>query len=242
MNDDLTNQLNMIGACITVADLEEHKDVWEGNEPSAFETDYGTLKTDYTAARALQAQVESAVGGTTDAKTNAEAALEELAFRMARALANYFTSIGDLANLGKVDIVKSDLVRLRHQALAARTTEIRDLANTVAALPAAIARGVTAAKVTALTTAIETFEGLRNAPRGAASNRAALRRELTTDIGTLMTSIRSLDDLVMQFPGEDGERFADAWKQARIIVDLGHGPGDDEEEDPTPTPPTPPTP
>lgn len=239
MNDELTNQLNMIGACITVADSDDHKDVWDGNEPSAFETDFAALKTDYTAARALQTRVDSAIGGATDAKADAEAELEDLAFRMARALANYYLHVEDLVNHGRVDIAKSDITRLRHQALSARAVEIRDLANSVVGQAAATARGVTEARVTALSAAIVAFDNLRNLPRGETATRSALRRELTTNVGALMSSVRSLDDLVLQFDDTpEGRQFGAAWKQARIIVDLGHGPKE-KDEPVVPAPPAP---
>lgn len=239
MNDQLTNELNMAGACIAVADQDEHKAVWEGNEPTAFETDLTALKARVTAATALQSQLEGGNGGSADAKENAETFLEDLAFRMARALANYFYSINDLENFGKVDVVKSDITRLRHQALTARCEGIRDLANGVSALPAAIARGITAAKVTALSAAITAFNGVRHSPRAVISDNAAKRRDLTTDVAAIVTSIRMLDDLVDQFDGDAGEHFREAWKNARTIVDLGHRFRKPE----TPvTPPTPPTP
>jgi hypothetical protein len=50
-----------------------------------------------------------------------------------------------------------------------------------------------------------------------------------------------MDDLVVQFDAtEAGRRFNEAWKRARIIVDLGGG-GGNPPTPPTPTPtPTPP--
>ncbi len=49
-----------------------------------------------------------------------------------------------------------------------------------------------------------------------------------------------LDDLIPQFAeSEAGQRFAQAWNNARIIVNVGGGHGEDDEETPTPTPPAP---
>ena len=68
-------------------------------------------------------------------------------------------------------------------------------------------------------------------------------RDLTTRIAALMEEIRDLDDLVIQFDGtEAGRRFISAWKQARNIIDAGHGPGPATPTPPTPPTPTPPTP
>jgi hypothetical protein len=74
-------------------------------------------------------------------------------------------------------------------------------------------------------------------PRGQIVNRSALLKEVETDVAALLEKVSDLDDLVVQFDGGDaGNRFKDAWKRARIIVDSGGGGGT------TPTPPTPPTP
>lgn len=51
---------------------------------------------------------------------------------------------------------------------------------------------------------------------------------IATLAGSVITGAAHAED-------EAGRRFIAAWKQARIIVDAGHGPGED-------TPPTPPTP
>ena len=40
----------------------------------------------------------------------------------------------------------------------------------------------------------------------------------------LLEKINDLDDLVLQFDTSDaGRRFGEAWKQARVIVDVGGG-------------------
>ena len=52
-----------------------------------------------------------------------------------------------------------------------------------------------------------------------------------------MSLVEAIDDLVVQFDGTPaGRTFIAAWKQARIIVDGGHGPGEDEEGEGTPPP------
>jgi hypothetical protein len=95
-------------------------------------------------------------------------------------------------------------------------------------------RGVTAARVAALTAAITNFKNVMNAPRGQIVNRSALLREVETDVAGLLEKVAALDDLVVQFDGSAaGKRFLEAWKRARIIMDAGHGPG----EEPKPTEP-----
>lgn len=152
---------------------------------------------------------------------------------LARALANHFKKTGDLDRRGKVDLTKSQIVKLTTQELVNQTTAIRDLATVAVAEPGAADRGVTAARVATLTAAIAAFALVMNAPRGQIVNRSTLLKEAETDTAALLEKLDDLDDLAVQFDGDEaGRRFIAAWKRARIIVDAGHGG----------TPPAPPTP
>ena len=65
---------------------------------------------------------------------------------------------------------------------------------------------------------------MMNTPRGQIVNRGALLKEVETDTAALLDLVSDMDDLVAQFDGtEDGLRFIDAWRRARIIVDVGGG-------------------
>ena len=109
-----------------------------------------------------------------------------------------------------------------------------DIAQDVTGQPGAVGRGVTAARITALTNALSTYTALVNAPRGKIVNRTALLRELETQVAVLVDDAEDLDDLVAQYDGSDAGRvFGAAWNRARVIVDAGHGPA------PTPAPPPP---
>jgi len=235
MNIRLSNQINMVGACITTANTTENTAVWNGNPPLDFTTDIAQLQTDYTSVTAKAALADSATGGAGDAKAQAESALEDAAFILARALANHFKKTGNLDNLGKVDLSKSQIVQLRQQDLLDKTTAIRDLGTATLPEPGAAGRGVTAARITTLTNAINAFTGVMNMPRGQIVNRSTLLKEVDTDTADLLEQVADMDDLVQQFDGTDaGKRFIEAWKRARIIVDTGGGHAS--------TPPTPPTP
>jgi hypothetical protein len=239
MNSRLQNQLNMVGACVTVAQSSAYKPVWDGNEPADFGTDLTKLAADYGAVTAKAAQADAATGGGGDAKAGAETALEDAAFVLTRALANHFKKTGDLDRLGKVDFTKSQIVKLRTQDLVTQATAIRDLGTAAVAEPDADKRGVTAARVAALTAAIDAYSKVMNTPRGQIVNKSALLKEVETDVAALLDDVKAMDDLVVQFDGsDDGKRFVDAWKRARIIVDSGGGHGSGG----TPPPPTPPTP
>ena len=239
MNLRTSNQLTMVGACLTVAQSPVHQPVWLGQEPADFATDLTQLQTDHTNVTGKAALAENATGGAGDARTAAETALENAAYVLARALANHFKKTGDLDRLGKVDVSKSQIVKLRTQDLVNKTTAIRDLGTAAVSEPGATGRGVTAARVAALTAAIAAFTSVMNAPRGQIVDRGALLKEVDTDTAALMDKVSDLDDLALQFDGtEAGQRFVEAWKRARIIVDTGGGHGNGG----TPTPAAPPAP
>ena len=143
--------------------------------------------------------------------TAAETALENAAFILARALANHFKKNGDLDNLGKVDLTKTDIVRLRKQVLLDKATAIRDLGNAAVSDPNAAGRGVTAARIATLTAAIAAFGKVMNTPRGQIVNKSALLREVETDVAALVQLATDMDDLALQFDGTDaGKRFIEA--------------------------------
>lgn len=225
----------MVGACIAVANNKDYKPIWNGQPPLDFTADFDDLSTAYDAVAAKAALVEKADGGATDMKAAAETALENDTYLLARALAIHFKKTGDLDNLAKVDLTKSGIQRLKTQDLRAKCIEIRDLGTLAAAQPDAAKRGVTAARITAVSDDITAFTAVMNAPRGQVVNRSTLLKEIDTDTAELLEKLSDLDDLVIQFDGAElGPRFIAAWQQARILIDLGHsGNGEDK---PVPAP------
>jgi hypothetical protein len=242
MNIRLSNQINMVGACINVANTTENKTVWTGKEPADFTTDIASLQTGYVSVTAKAALADGATGGAGDAKAQAESALEDAAYILARALVTHFKKTNNLDQLGKVDLTKSEIVQLRNQDLLEKTTAIRDLATATQAEPGAAGRGVNAARIATLTAAIAGFTKVMNNPRGQIVNRSTLLKEVDTDTADLLEQVADMDDLVLQFDGTDaGKRFIEAWKRARIIVDTGGGHGNGGTPTPTPAPATTPS-
>jgi hypothetical protein len=123
-----------------------------------------------------------------------------------------------------VNFTKSAIVRLRDQDLLATARDIRDTAQSKVAEPDAAKRGITPAAIAALTAAIDAYAAVVNAPRTTIASRAALNRELTTQVAACIDHIENVDDLVIQLTGEGAADFISGWKQSRIIVDAGHGP------------------
>ena len=83
--------------------------------------------------------------------------------------------------------------------------------------------------------------GVMFTSRGQIMSRRTKIKEVETDVAALVQKVSDMDDLVLQFGGTAaGQRFIEAWKRARIIVDFGGGGGATA---PTPSaPPAPPHP
>ncbi len=122
--------------------------------------------------------------------------------------------------------------KLRDQGLIDFADAVIALGNGALADPSSAGRGVTTARVTVVRAARDAFNRLKNAPRGQIVNRSTLRRELETRVAALMEAAADLDDLSIQFDEDAAaRRFTSAWKQARQIVDAGHGHGSEDDEE-----------
>ena len=238
MNDRITNQLNMVSACLAVADRPEYNAVWVGQPTLDFSADLSSIRGEYQGIIAASVLADAATTGPAAAKDTAETNLENAAFVLARACTAHFRKTGNQTDLAKVNLKKNEIKKLRDQALVTTGTLIRDLAQAASTQPGAAGRGVNTARITALTNAVNAFSALLNAPRGTIANRAALKRDIETRVAGLVSLVEAIDDLVVQFDTTPaGRTFIAAWKQARIIVDGGHGPGEEDAPDGGGTPP-----
>jgi len=238
MNIELTQEINMVAACLKVAKDPNFIPVYQGKPPEDFETDLADVSAGYDAVLQKDALADAAVGGGGDAKAAAETVLENAAFKLARALCNHFTKTGNLVNLAKADYNKSEIKKLRDQDLYDESTALRDLGTATLPEPCAAGRGVTATNVTAVTTALGGYKAVMHLPRGQVVNRSTLKKEVETDVAALVTKVANMDDLAIQFDGTDlGKRFVEAWKRARMLVAIGGG----HPAVPAPTPPAPQT-
>lgn len=220
MNIRLSNQLNMIGTCLRVAQSREYSSVWLGQEPRDFATDLSTVEIGYKIALGKAALADTSKGGASDARTQAETAVENTAHVLARALALHFKKTNDRARRVSVDLTHTQIVQLRENELVAKATDIRNLGQVMLAEANASDRGITGARVEALTQAIEAFKTLQRQPRNRTLTRSTLLRELETDTAGLIEQLGDLDDLVLQFDGSaTGLRFIAAWEKARVLID-----------------------
>lgn len=216
----ITNQLNTVDSCLTVANSKAHAPVWTDQAPLAFHSKIVRLQTDYHAVIAKGVLAESAEGGVADAKAAAEIALEHNAYVLARALTVHFKNAQDLTRLAQVDMSRTAIVKLRGTDLITKATTIRDHAVVAQTEPEAAAHGLMPARTNGLTRAIATFTTALGTPRGQIVNRSTLLKEIDTDTAALMELLGDLDDLVLQFDGsEAGKSFIEAWHKARMIID-----------------------
>ncbi len=229
MNDRNVNRLNMVNACLRLAESPEHRPVWDGKDPVAFTADFAALKAAAAETDVLAAQLGSIAAGAADAKAVAETALEDAAFLVATALRSFYKKTADSEGLRKVNFAKSYLQRLRDAQLVADARAIHAAAQSLATNSEAQARGVTASSIATLGAAIDVFDGLLSKPRTNLVNRNTLVRELATRVADHLEAIADLDDLVLQFGATPaGQRFAEAWQGARVIVDAGAGQAKEE--------------
>jgi hypothetical protein len=238
MNDPLQNNANMIGTCLTFADEEDNLPIWQNKDPLDLTADMATLHTLQAAASETAAQLAGATTGVAAGKDAFETVLEDRAFLLARAVFNHCRKTGDTVTAGRVNYTKPALQRLRDQDLLATTRDIRDAGQEKSTETDAAKRGITTAAITGVTDAINDYAPVVNAPRSTTVSRSALLRELTTQVAACVDHIRSMDDLVIQLTGDGAPEFIAGWKQARQVVDAGHGPGEDETPTPTGTPST----
>ena len=230
----ISNQLNMVGSCITVADDQRYKPVWEGKPPLGFANGIAILKAGHTALTQKASEAGSTSSGAGDAKALAEIALEDNAHLLARALAVHFRSTGDVTRRAKVDFSRSEIVRLRDNDLASTAISIRDVGVGAVKEPKAIDNGVSPEIIDTLSASITSFTTEMSKPRGKIVSRSTLLKELETDIAGLLTLLSDLDDLVLQFNKTPaGKSFIEAWNGARMIIDRV---GEISKPTPAPTP------
>jgi len=232
--------MNMAGSCLGVALHPDYKPVWFNQEPLAFGAELAEAEAAYASATTKAALAEASAGGAADAKAVAENLVEVRAHRMARALCSHFTRHGDLDRLGRVNLSRSAFSRLRKQELVNQATAIRDIASSVLGEPDADHRGLTSASVDALKAAITAYSNVLNLPRSQSVNQGTLLKESDTEVAALARRFRALSDLVIQFGDtEQGARFVEAWRRARIILDSGRSSASSSTAQTTPATPTP---
>lgn len=190
---------------------------------------YARLQADFDAlGNALgvfggKAQARSGSGSTgyTDAKDLAEIAALDAALPVLRGLKAVQLDAPDPALAKLAAHTRTTLDALRGQTQLATLRELHTLA-----LPRATALAgelVTAAHLVALDAKIKAYAPLLGAPRQAIGAGVVLREQAVEAIGAARAALKRLDVRVANLADQLPELVAQ-YRQARIIVDAGHGP------------------
>lgn len=217
---------------------DDFKPIWFNVAPVVFTTKVAAAGAAVDALEAFCTEQGLDIRGVTLDKGTEESKLEDLAHKLSRVLVSYFRDQNNQSDAGKVNLKLYQWRGLRDEALMTTATTVRDLANgIVTGDPAEAANaatyGITAAAVTVLSDELAVWNQLIIAPQQAISKKKGLGNMLGPKFNAVSLLMHDLDDVILQYdsaPG--GKNMIAAWKAARIVRDLGHGP----------KPPTPPTP
>ncbi|MEI9959981.1 MAG: hypothetical protein WDM76_02275 [Limisphaerales bacterium] len=171
--------------------------------------------------------------GITKQKQQAKLAMSKSALGIANAVHSYAVKINNSDLAAKTDFVLTDLTKARDLTAAEHCQNIYDLAN--ASLASLDDYGVTAAKMTALQTAIAAFNTAMSKTKQTTAGSKTFTGNLPTEFKAADINLEDqLDRLVDQFAAANA-KFVSDYKNARVIIDLGGG----HDDTPPPAPPTP---
>jgi hypothetical protein len=212
MTQDQENVTSMMET--TLQYLDQNNSAWSARP--AFAAAVTDAKAGVKAIREAASKQETPIEGITDEKAQARGALEDLTLEIADQVSAYAAKGGDVGLAAKVHVSRSSLDQAQDDDLVQTAERVRDAANLkVAALGD---YGVTVAEVAELTAAIETFAGMRTAPRTAKAGKSGA----TQSIASLVQSARSLfrtqlDKMMTPFRRTNPE-FYSGYFAARVIV------------------------
>lgn len=237
----LRNKFASFQTTLLVADTDNNKAVWEGQEPEMFGEILAEARTaveDLGHAGALQSEVTS---GSADALKNLRGQFEEALHPLARATFRALKKAGRLEDAPKADLTPSDLHSARAGALADFGETVLDLAESLMKDPATGAPittyekyGIKAAIVGGVDAIWERYRAAIGSPASARSIRKAKTEALPEQFAAAEALFAELDDYIVQFKKTAaGRRFIAEWFNARRINDLGHRAAKPKETTPT---------
>ena len=235
MIDEFANRQAMHLTIIELLDNPAYTSVWENQSPTVFTAKATTLRQQVAALTTTIARQEANLLGRAEQKDREETELETIAHELGQILADYYEDNNQEAKAAEIDLSLSAWRRLRDTALLAKATLLKSsLTEALAADPVALAaHGLEPADLADLTKELDDYAAVIESPSGGISTRKALTAALRPDFREVSVTLKSLDRLVLRFRRTpEGAAFAENWKTARIIRDLGAN-------NPDPEPPTP---
>ena len=238
MRDEFTNRLGMFDTTLLNLNTAPNKAVWFGLPPVVFTPKVAGAGAAVTDLRAFCLQQGTVITGAALDKEREGREAIAVAHPLARALVTWFRDQGDETNAAKVDLPESGWRRLRDQIMVDQGRLVRQLAAAIVAGPDAadaVEYGITAAAVASVNKEVEEYAAVASAPQMSIADRKALTQQMRDRFNAVEAKFAVLDDLILQFSGTAaGRALIASHQEARIIRDLGAGPGQ------PPAPPTPP--
>lgn len=177
---------------------------------ASFQTTFDDLQT------AAQAEIQAIAGVTID-KAEQRKTLVELATDMAASIFAFASATDNFILKEQVNLTFSDFNRLKDELLTPACQNVLDAANANSA--ALVVYGVTAAKITAFSTAITDYATAVPGPRNAVAQRSSAGTTIKELFKTGDEILKEqMDKLALQFKTANPE-FYNTYKNNRIILD-----------------------
>lgn len=224
MKNEFANRQNMFLAVLALLAEPTRHTVWKDKAPALFTSRAELLRTKVDALTGIISAQQAATTGHAADKEREEEELETIAHEISEALADWFEDQNNHADAAQIDIPLRAWQRMRDVELVAKAKLLHaKLTAALAADATALADyGLDAADATLLAKETADFEQIIADPAAAIAGRKTLTAELRPKFREVSQLLAKMDRLVLRFrKTEDGRNFAAAWKNARIIRDLG---------------------
>lgn len=236
MKDEFANRQAMHLTVIGLLDNPLHTPVWSNQPPVAFTDKSLVLRAKVAALTPFIAEQEANIRGRAEQKDREETELETVAHEIGQAFAAYLEDNNREAEAAEIDLSLSAWRRLRDTALLTKATllETRLTAELLASPGPLLPYGLEPADLNALSSEIGDYRNVIASPSGGIATRKALTAALRPSFREVSVILKSMDRLALRFRSTPaGKAFADNWKTARVVRDLGANNPDE------PVPPTP---
>ena len=236
MKDEFANRQAMHLTVIGLLDNPLHTPVWNNQNPIAFTDKSLVLRAKVSALTPFIAQQEASIRGRAEQKDREETEIETIAHEIGQAYAAFLEDNNREDEAAEIDLSLSAWRRLLDTALLAKATllETRLTAALLSSPGPLLPYGLEPADLTKLTAEIVDYRNVIASPSGGIATRKALTAALRPSFREVSVILKSMDRLVLRFRSTvPGKAFADNWKTARVVRDLGSN-TPDEPEPPTP--------
>jgi len=168
----------------------------------------------------IEARQEADITGYAQSKFIAKFDMSQKAWVIGKLLTVFAREIGDEVLEAEIDFEKTDFLKAKDTESKDRAKLVRDRANTHLAAMTAAGYQITAAMITALSTAITDFETEEGKPRAAEGDTVAATADLDVEFGNLVTVEEDVLDLVVPY-ALTNPAFYSAVLDAFEVQDIG---------------------